>query len=154
MLDTRYWILDAQQHVARCYTALQSIRPPWWLKQNTMNRKMIFTLALAAMGFVLGSCSLRSTTYIKANEQFQLGNNNHGRFRVKLRNTSAQDIEIYRAPITGGRHSGQSVKPGETVGVRVEANTALVIVNPSAQEASVQLTVHGDTGLAMNYRNN
>ncbi len=119
-----------------------------------MNGKKIFTLGVAAMAFLVTSCALRSTTYIKANEQFQLGNNHHGRFRVKLRNTSAQDIEIYRAPIDGGRHSGQSVKPGEAVGVRVEANTALVIVNPAAAEASVQLTVHGDTGLAMNYRKN
>jgi hypothetical protein len=46
------------------------------------------------------------------------------------------------------------VQPGKSVRVRVEANTALVIINIAESDASVQLTVHGDTGLSMGYKKN
>ncbi|NOS56675.1 MAG: hypothetical protein HOP37_10530, partial [Cyclobacteriaceae bacterium] len=97
-------------------------------------------LFLAATTLLMQSCALHSTTTIKSNERFLLGNNPHNSFRVKLKNVSDKEVEIHRAPIAGGRHSGQLVQPGESVRVRVEANTALVIINNSENEASVQLT--------------
>lgn len=112
------------------------------------------TLAAVLLIFVVASCALHSTTTIKANERFLLGNNQHGSFRVKLRNVSVNEVEIHRAPISGGRHSGQTIQPGETVRVRVESNTALVIINHAEKDASVQLTVNGDTGLSMGYKEN
>jgi hypothetical protein len=83
-----------------------------------------------------------------------LGNNPHNSFRVKLKNVSDKEVEIHRAPSAGGRHSGQLVQQGESVRVHVEANTALVIINNSKNEASVQLTVNGNTGLSMAYKKN
>lgn len=55
------------------------------------------------------SCALHSTTTIKSNEQFLLGNNPHRTFRVRLKNLSAGEIKIHRAPISGGRHSGHTI---------------------------------------------
>jgi hypothetical protein len=115
--------------------------------------------ACTAHGFLLfalflSSCALHSTTTIKPNERFLLGNNPHNSFRVKLKNVSDKEVEIHRAPIAGGRHSGQLVQPDESVRVHVEANTALVIINNSENEVSVQLTVNGDTGLSMGYKKN
>jgi hypothetical protein len=109
---------------------------------------------LAATTFLMQSCALHSTTTIKSNERFLLGNNPHNSFRVRLKNISDKEVEIHRAPIGGGRHSGQMVQPGKSVRVRVEANSALVIINNAESDASVQLTVHGDTGLSMGYKKN
>lgn len=113
-------------------------------------------LSLAIM-FMLTSCgvfkTLNSNTIIKANDSFLLGNNEHGTFKVKLKNVSKNDIEIYCAPIVGGKHSTQIVKPNENLLVKVDKNTALVFNNKSSETASINLKVTGDLGLAMNYKN-
>ena len=116
-----------------------------------------FMRQLLAIVFVLTtliSCStLNSNTIIKPNDSFILGNNQHGTFKVKLQNVSKNEIEIYQAPINGGKHSTQIVKPENKVTVSVDANTALHIVNKSTDTASVILKVTGDLGLSMDYKN-
>ncbi len=113
-------------------------------------KKMIF----AAIVCCTISCStLTSTTSIKPKESFVLGNNEHGKAAVRLKNISNSDIEVYHAPIGGGKHSTVIVKPQETVNVKIERNTALVIANASADKVEVQLLVKGDLGLSMGYKN-
>ena len=112
-------------------------------------KKLIAAIGIALL-FV--SCSLQSNTTIKPYESFVLGNNQHGRFKVKMRNLSKNDLEVYHAPITGGRHSSQKVKPNERVTVKVDKNTSLVIDNKSKDTASVDLNVTGDLGLSMGYK--
>ena len=113
-------------------------------------------LILSAVALLLLSASCRtlgSTTYIKSYDAFILGNNKHGAFSVKLKNVSANDLELWRAPIEGGQHSPLTVKPNETVKVSVEKNTALKIENKNNEQATVELLVKGDTGLSMGYKN-
>lgn len=119
-----------------------------------MKTLLKMTFALALVSVLVSACSIHSTTQIKSKERFLLGNNPHKSFRVTLKNISETPIEIYRAPMAGGRHSGETVEPGKTVRVKVEPNTALVIINNGETEASVKLTVRGDTGLSMGYANN
>lgn len=100
------------------------------------------------------SCStLRSNTVIKPQDSFILGNNKHGKFKVKLQNVSKNDLEIYQAPITGGKHSPQMVKPGQKVTVKIDQNTALYLLNHSMDTSAVNLKVSGDIGLSMGYKN-
>ncbi len=113
--------------------------------------KNLFLIIAAAL--VLSSCSLTSNTIIKPYDSFILGNNIHGSFSVKLKNVSKNDVELVLKPISGGSHSPQSVKPNKSVKVKVDRNTALVIANKSADTASVDLYVVGDTGLSMGYQN-
>ncbi len=114
-------------------------------------------ITLFAILFLVTSCgvfgSLTSNTFIKPNESFVLGNNEHGTFKVKLKNVSNHDLQIIMAPITGGTHSPITVSPNETVIVKAESNTALIIENKSNEDASVDLYVTGDTGLSMGYKN-
>lgn len=113
-------------------------------------------LFLTSITFTLifTSCrSLTSTTYIKGNDAFILGNNKHGEFSVKLKNASKSDIDLWRTPIDGGKHSPLTVKPNETIKVNVEKNTALRIENKADEQATVELLVKGDTGLSMGYKN-
>ncbi|MBC7587697.1 MAG: hypothetical protein H7178_04990 [Chitinophagaceae bacterium] len=114
--------------------------------------KKTISLLLAAVVFITSCKTLTSTTYIKPNESFVLGNNEHGEAKVKLKNISPNSIEVHHAPIAGGKHSSQIVKPNETVTVYIEKNTALVIVNATADKASVELFVTGDLGLSMGYK--
>ena len=115
-----------------------------------------YTLFFLVISSCLFSCSvfssLHSNTIIEPGKDFVLGNNEHGSFRVQLKNNSINTIQIYLAPISGGTHSGQPVAPNATVKVKVDKNTALVIQNPSKDTASVTLKVTGDTGLNMGYQ--
>lgn len=116
-----------------------------------MKKLLLTTISFA---FIFTSCrSLTSTTYIKANDAFILGNNKHGKFHVKLKNISATNLELWEAPIEGGQHSPLTVKPNETVRVLVEKNTSLKIENKMNTQATVELLVKGDTGLSMGYKN-
>jgi hypothetical protein len=113
-------------------------------------KSIVSTLAFALF---LSSCSLTSNTIIKPNDNFVLGNNQHGSFKVKLKNISKNNLEVYHAPVAGGKHSSQKVKPNQSATVSVDRNTALVINNSSKDTASVYLKVTGDTGLSMGYSN-
>ncbi len=110
-------------------------------------------LTTLALTLLLSSCALTSNTTIKPNDSFVLGNNQHGSFKVKLKNVSKDNLEVYHAPIEGGKHSSQKVKPNEYATVKVDRNTALIISNASKDTASVDLKVTGDTGLSMGYSN-
>ena len=114
--------------------------------------KQLLILCISITTFV--SCStLHSNTVIKPNDSFILGNNQHGSFKVKLQNVSKNDIEVFHAPIKGGKHSSQMVRPNDRVTVSVDPNTALYIVNKSNDTASVNLKVTGDLELSMGYKN-
>lgn len=112
-----------------------------------MFKLLVATFFLAT----LYSCSLTSTTLIKPTENFELGNNVHGKFTVQFKNISNSEIDIYQAPIDGGKHSTVSVAPNKKIKVKVDKNTALIIKNKSMDSASVELKVTGDIGLSMGY---
>lgn len=97
--------------------------------------------------------SLNSNTTIKPNDSFVLGNNKHGTFKVTLKNISNHELRIFMAPISGGTHSPLIVAPNETVKVKADKNTALIIENKSTEPAHVDLKVTGDIGLSMGYKN-
>lgn len=117
-------------------------------------KKVIATIVLAV---TIVSCSvfgsLTSNTTIKPKESFVLGNNEHGSFKVKLKNVSKNSLTVFMAPLNGGAHSPMIVNPNETVVVKADQNTALIIENKSTDEASVDLKVTGDIGLSMGYKN-
>ncbi len=114
-------------------------------------------IALFATLLLTTSCgvfgSLNSNTSIKPKESFVLGNNNHGSFKTYLKNEGVTVLKIYKAPIAGGTHSPQLVKPQETIFVKTEKNTALIIENTGNEYASVTLKVKGDLNLGMTYKN-
>lgn len=114
------------------------------------------TVLLAGM-FLFSACSvfssLTSVTTIQPKQQFVLGNNEHGHFKVEAKNLSKQAIKIHFAPIDGGSHSSQTIHPNESVSLKVDKNTALVFANPSYDTINVSLHVKGDLGLSMGYQN-
>jgi len=97
--------------------------------------------------------SLNSTTYIKPNDEFILGNNVHGKFNVNVTNISNFEIILWQYPIDGGRHSPVTLKLSTSIKVTVDKNTSLRIENHSNEQAAVKLKVKGDLGLSMGYKN-
>ncbi|MFM1836743.1 MAG: hypothetical protein RJA04_1431 [Bacteroidota bacterium] len=118
-------------------------------------KKLHYLLICASILF--SSCTylpflkFNSTTLIKAHDTFILGNNEHGKFDVKLKNISNSDVTVWQAPISGGRHSPLIVQANQKVQIRVDRNTALNIENNSDKTVSVELVIQGDTGLSMGY---
>lgn len=112
---------------------------------------LFVTLLITSSCGVFGS--LTSNTTIKPNESFVLGNNEHGSFKVILKNVSNHQLKIVMAPISGGTHSPATINVNETIRVKAEKNTALIIENKSTESANVILKVTGDTGLSMGYKN-
>lgn len=108
------------------------------------------------VAFNLVSClpfkSLNSTTYIKANDEFILGNNIHGKFYASVTNTSNFEVTIWQYPNDGGRHSPITIKPFQSIKVTVEKNTSLRIENHSNEEVAIKIKVKGDIGLSMGYK--
>ncbi len=121
--------------------------------ENHLMKNILFASILIIL---ISSCrifnTLHSTTSIKPKESFVLGNNQHGKFSVKIKNLSTNTIQVHRAPIDGGNHSFVDIKPNEMIKVKVERNTAFIIQNSSKETASVSLVVKGDVGLSMGYK--
>ncbi|MBL7817289.1 MAG: hypothetical protein JNL70_19945 [Saprospiraceae bacterium] len=107
---------------------------------------------LLFVAFTAASCSVTSSTRIKSKESFVLGNNEHGSFVVRMKNTSLSNLSYYEAPISGGTHSPQTIKPNQSAVIKVDKNTALVIDNKTNILATVKLKITGDVGLSMGYK--
>ena len=128
------------------------------MKRTVSIKKIIMKKITSILVLIISiaSCSMfksvTSNTSITPQNSFVLGNNEHGTFSVKLKNVSKNEIVLHRAPIAGGNHSFITVQPNETINVKVEENTALVIENKSSDTASVDLIIKGDTGLSMGYK--
>jgi len=113
-------------------------------------------LVLLLVAFNLASClpfkSLNSTTNIKANDEFILGNNVHGKFYADVTNISKFEIIFWQYPNDGGRHSPITLKPSMNAKVTVDKNTSLRFENHSKEEVAIKLKVKGDIGLSMGYK--
>lgn len=115
--------------------------------------KSIVAIFLILFTSCLPFKTLNSTTYIKANDTFILGNNEHGKFYVDVTNTSNDEIVIWQYPLTGGKHSPLSLRGKSKAKLVVDKNTSLRFENNSNEQVAIQLKVKGDLGLSMGYKN-
>jgi len=106
----------------------------------------IFCLALC-----LSSCVIRSNVGVPARQEFVLGDNGHGAFKVEAKNTGDVPVEVSERYRNGSSSEGQVLQPGEEAILRFAANSAAILRNDNDQDALVKVKITGDTGLNMGY---
>lgn len=121
-----------------------------------MKKKLLLLCAIALMTPAFGFLTLQklnSSTYIKANDAFILGNNAHAKFSIRIKNISKTALIIGQSPIAGGIRTEITLSANQVAKIQVDRNNLLRIDNPSNEEAAVSLQIKGDTGLSMGYKN-
>ena len=115
-------------------------------------RHFLLTLTLLLpLGAVLALGGIHSHVTIKAGEQFVLGGQQRGAFRVAAKNVGAVPVEIRERPQGGGTFGKATLAPGQSGALKFAAGSTAVLLNPSRQPANLTLSITGDTRLGMTY---
>ncbi|QNH60889.1 hypothetical protein [Hymenobacter sediminicola] len=121
----------------------------------------IFRSAPAVAIFILGLllatvcwAGIRSGLRIEPGKQFVLGGSQLGAFKVEAHNVGKVSVEIKERPRGGGIFGKTTLAPGARGTVRFMAGSSALLLNPSKEEASLNLTITGDTKLSMGYEPN
>ena len=97
---------------------------------------------------------IRSGLRIEPGKQFVLGGSQPGAFKVDAHNVGKVAVEIKERPRGGGIFGKTTLAPGARGTIRFMAGSSAVLLNPSGEEAILNLTITGDTKLSMGYEPN
>ncbi|MBC6699047.1 hypothetical protein [Hymenobacter sp. BT190] len=97
---------------------------------------------------------ITSNLLIESGKQFALGGGQLGSFKVEAHNVGKVPVEIRERPRGGGIFGKTTLAPGARGTLRFMAGSTALLLNPSAQQAKVDLKITGDTKLSMNYEPN
>ena len=89
---------------------------------------------------------LRSDLTIEPGKQFALGGGQRGFFKVVAKNKGTVPVEIRERLIGGSLVNKATLRPGQSGVLRFAAGSAAVLLNSSAANARLDLTVTGDYG--------
>ncbi|UOQ96145.1 hypothetical protein MUN81_12860 [Hymenobacter sp. 5317J-9] len=96
--------------------------------------------------------TIHSHLLIESGKQFILGGEQPGAFRVSAHNVGPVPVEVRERPRGGGIFGKTTLAPGQRGVLRFAEGSTAVLLNPSAKQAVLDLTVTGDTKrLAMTY---
>ncbi|TGE15399.1 hypothetical protein [Hymenobacter elongatus] len=110
-------------------------------------------LTLVVLSLLATACwaGIRSGLLIEPGKQFVLGGGQRGAFKVEAHNVGPVPVEIKERPRGGGIFGKTTLAPGARGTLRFMAGSTAVLLNPSAEQAKVDLKISGDTKLSMNY---
>ena len=119
---------------------------------NTPAGARIFPVVLALLLPLLALAgTIHSNLFIEPGKQFILGGGQRGAFKVVGKNIGTVPVEIKERPRGGGIFGKVTLAPGRRGTLRVAAGSTAVLLNPSAVQANLDLTITGDTKLGMTY---
>ncbi|WP_324678017.1 hypothetical protein [Hymenobacter sp. GOD-10R] len=112
--------------------------------------ELLGILLLAATACWAGH--IRSDLFIEPGKQFVLGGEQQGTFKVAAYNKGTVPVTIKERPRGGGIFGKATLAPGKHATLSFGAGSAALLLNPSAQQANLDLRVTGDTNLRMDYQ--
>ena len=119
---------------------------------NTPAGARIFPVVLALLLPLLALAgTIHSNLFIEPGKQFILGGDQRGAFKVVGKNIGTVPVEIKERPRGGGIFGKVTLAPGQRGTLRFAAGSTAVLLNPSAVQANLDLTITGDTKLGMTY---
>ena len=95
--------------------------------------------------------TIHSNLFIEPGKQFILGGDQRGAFKVAGKNIGTVPVEIRERPKGGGTFGKVTLAPGQSGVLKFAAGSTAVLLNPSAVQANLDLTITGDTRLGMTY---
>ncbi|MFZ4058912.1 MAG: hypothetical protein ACOYKE_12285 [Ferruginibacter sp.] len=98
----------------------------------------IFVLAL------LTSCAIHSDLTIRPQKAFELGEGEHGSFKVSAKNVSDVDVDIFKTAINGRPEFLLTLRPSQSGKIKFEANTKATFQNKGNTDARLKVNITGD----------
>ena len=117
-------------------------------------RKFLLTLTLLLpLSAALALGDIRSHTRIKAGEQFVLGGEQRGAFRVKARNSGPVPVSVAERRADGTVQERGRLEPGQRAVLAFAAGSAALVRNLGEREAELDVVISGDAsfGMGMTY---
>ncbi|MEM7657105.1 MAG: hypothetical protein AAF399_13305 [Bacteroidota bacterium] len=108
-------------------------------------------LSVLALSSTLSSCAIHSNLNIPAGQEFVLGGNGNGRFKVELNNTGQPEVEVLEDFASGKVVTIGKLAPNAKSKRRFSSGSAAILRNPTDQDALVKVRITGDLRLGMVY---
>ena len=100
--------------------------------------------------FALGD--IHSVTTIKVGQQFVLGGQQHGAFRVKARNSGSVPVSVAERRADGTLTELGRLEPGQRAELAFAAGSAALVRNLGARDAEPTVVISGDASFKMGMR--
>ena len=110
-----------------------------------------WVLAILLLPLLALAGTIHSNLFIEPGKQFILGGDQRGAFKVAGKNIGTVPVEIRERPKGGGTFGKVTLAPGQSGVLKFAAGSTAVLLNPSAVQANLDLTITGDTKLGMTY---
>ena len=113
-------------------------------------RYFLLTLTLLLpLGVVLALGGIHSHTSIKAGEQFVLGGQQRGAFRVKARNSGPVPVSVAERRADGTLAELGRLEPGQRAELAFAAGSAALVRNLGERQAEIDVVISGDASFKM-----
>lgn len=114
-------------------------------------RKFLLTLTLLLPlgAAVLALGGITSHTSIKAGEQFVLGGQQRGAFRVKARNSGPVPVSVAERRADGALQERGRLEPGQRADLAFAAGSAALVRNLGERQAELDVVISGDASFKM-----
>jgi hypothetical protein len=126
------------------------------MRTSSLYRSAAVAATFVAVLLLATACwaGITSGLLIEPGKQFALGGGQLGGFKVEAHNVGKVSVEIKERPRGGGIFGKTTLAPGARGTLRFMAGSTALLLNPSAEQAKVNLKITGDTNLSMGYEPN
>ncbi len=114
-----------------------------------MRHLLIILTLLLPLSAVLALGDIHSHTSIKAGEQFVLGGQQRGAFRVKARNSGPVPVSVAERRADGALEERGRLEPGQRAELAFAAGSAALVRNLGERQAVLDFRITGDVSFNM-----